>query len=257
MTTPDCPANLDPIAQTNIELLAQMERRGYSLADRVQVQRAYELAFAVTACQYRSSGRSLLEHLLGATSIIVSINGAADLVAAALVHAVYVHGDFGRPRRRIGDAQRAHVRARIGDVAERIVQRYSTMYLTDRSVPVFRAEAAGLHQLEREALCIRLADQLDLYGTREALYYSNVEKRLTFAREVGPSIVTLAHELGQPLLAAALERAYADALAHAPDSALIDPRWRDGVIVPGSYRTRPTVKLYRAVRTRIWKVLGR
>ena len=257
MTTPDCTATLDPIAQTNVELLAQMERRGYGLADRVQVQRAYELAFAVTACQYRSSGRSLLEHLLGATSIIVSINGATDLVAAALVHAAYVHGDFGTLGRRIGEAQRAHVRARIGDGAERIVQRYSNMYLTNRSVPALRAEAAQMHQHERDALCIRLADQLDLYGTREALYYSNVEKRLTFAREVGPSIVMLAHEIGQPLLAAALERAYADTLAHSPNGALINPRWRDGFVIPGSYRTRPAVKLYRTVRTRIWKTIGR
>lgn len=248
---------LDAIAQTNLELLAQMEQRGYSVADRARIQRTYELTLRLTACSYRSSGRSLLEHLLGATSVVVSVNGSPDWVAATLVHAAYLHGDYGTLRRRIDAAQRAEMSALIGPVAEEILHRYTKLYLSERTIPALRAELANMDPRQREAIGIRIADQIDLYGTREVLYYSNVETRLDFARSSGPGVVVLARDLGYPTLAGVLERAYADALAHTVAPALTGPRWRDGVILPRSYRTRPSVQLYRAARTQIWRALGR
>lgn len=250
-------SRVDDIAQTNVDLLAQMERRGYPETDRIRIQRTYELMFKLTSCLYRSSGRSVLEHLLGVTSVVVGINGSTDWVTATLAHATYLHGDSGGLRKRVTPARRAMMVALIGSAAEEILQHYTALSWSESTIPALRAALPAMNQGQREAIGIRIADQVDLYGTREVLYCANVERRLEFARNNGSSVVALAGALGLPTLAHALEQAYADTLAHVVAPALTTPRWRDRVILPRSYRTRPTIKLYRAARSQIWRTFGR
>lgn len=250
-------AALDPIAQTNLQLFEQLRRRGHGAEDVDLVRRAYELALTLNACQYRSSGRSLVEHLLGTTSVVASLGANAALVAATMAHAVYVHGDVGTLRKRPGAAQRRRVRDAIGDAAEAIIDRYSVLYWNVKTVGSLRERLPSMDALDRDALTIRLGDQLDIYGTREALYYDNVEKRREFARELGPSIVAMADQLGYPQLGAALRHAYAHVLDTTIPAGLEQPPWRDGIIVPASYRVRPSIALYRGLRSRLWRWTGR
>jgi (p)ppGpp synthase/HD superfamily hydrolase len=248
---------LDPLAQTVLELFDQLERRGFGVDDMRLVQRAYELASSLTACQYRSSGRSLVDHTMGTASIVASLGAYPAFVAAAMAHAVYVHGDFGTMRKRAGEAERARVRTAIGSDAEEIVARYSQLYWNERSVPSLSENVPHLDARDREALLIRLADQLDIYGTREVLYYDNLDQRLHFARTFGPRVVAMADQLGYPALSAALDRAYADVLEQTVPAGLQDLSHGDETVMPGSYRVRPSVAFYRGVRFRVWKLIGR
>jgi len=250
-------AEIAPIAQSNVELLRQLEARGFSVDERAAVQRAYEMILSVNACHYRCSGRTLVDHLVGTTSVVASLGADPEWVVASLLHAVYVHGDFGTLRKRPGAAQRARVRALAGERAEAIVMRYSHMYWGRSAVPELRRALPTFGRLDREALLIRLADQLDIYGTREALYYNSLAQRRAFARDLGPTVVEMAAETGYPALAAALERAYADVLDSPVPAALVEPAWRDAYVLPASYRTRTAVALYRTVRARLWAWTGR
>lgn len=250
-------AEIAPIAQTNVELLHQLEELGFSVGERALVQRAFETTVALNGCHYRCTGRTLVDHLVGTTSVVASLGADAELVAASLLHAVYVHGDFGRLRKRTGAAQRARIRAVAGERAEAIVHRYSAMYWGARTVEALKRALPAFDRNARDALLIRLADQLDIYGTREALYYNSLEKRRAFARDFGPVVVSIAVELGHPNLGAALERAYADVIEGTVPPGLADPVWKDASVLPASYRTRPAIALYRRARARIWRWTGR
>src|SRR5262249_480591 len=147
------------------------------------VSRAYQLISELIACQYRGSGRSLLEHMLGTASVVASVGADSTMVAATVAHAAYVHGDFGGMGRRVGERQRTRVLNGVGGAVEEIIRRYSTVYLNAKTIPTLRELLSRRDPLDHKAVVIRLGDQLDLYGTREALYCDNVQQRRTFARD--------------------------------------------------------------------------
>jgi hypothetical protein len=244
-------------AQTIVQLLGQLGRQGYATDELVTVQRAYALAAAACACQYRSSGRALIDHVVTTTSVVAALGGRAALVGASLLHAAYIHGDFGTWRKRVVASKRAWVVETAGPEAEEIVYRYSALDWSGRGIPAIADSLAGRDALGRDAVLIRLADQLDIYGTRDVLYCANLEQRRTFARTLGPVVVGMAHELGYPSLAEALGLAYGEMMAAVVAPTLTSPPWPDDVIVPPSYRIRPGIALYQRNRAAIWRLTGR
>src|SRR5260221_3591059 len=175
-------------AETIVELFNQLRALGYAADDLRLIHRAYALAAPLYTCHYRSSGRWLTHHAVGTTSILAALAVPTPLVAAMLLHAVYMHGDFGTRLRRISDAKRALVRRAAGDAAEEIVYRYTAFAWTTTAIPAVAARLAGFDLLERQTVLMRLADQLDIYGARDCLYCHNLAQRREVARTHGPSV---------------------------------------------------------------------
>ena len=244
-------------AQTIVQLFNQLRSQGYALEDLRLIHRAYELAVSLCICQYRSSGRTLLDHSVGAASILAAQDLHPSLVAAAVVHAAYIHGDFGTWRRRIGEDKRARLRAAVGSAAEEIVYGYSLIDRSVQNLPVIRDRVPHLTARERDLVLMRLADLLDIYGEQDALYCANVDKRREVATRWGPGIVAVADALGFPQLAAGLRRGFAEVRDGRPPSALATPAWKDRIIVPRSYRIRPLIAIYQRTRSKIYAVIGR
>lgn len=244
-------------AHTIVQLLNQLQRQGCDGEALFAARRAYLDALSLCACQYRSSGRLLIDHSIGVASILAGLAVGMDMVVAGIAHAVYVHGDFGGWRRRIDEAKRRRIRQAAGAAAESLVFHYSYSERNPMQLAAMRGRASQLGGIDRQLLLMRLADLLDIYGELDALYCHNADKRRDVARRAGPDIAAIAAELGHAQLAAALEHAFARVRdGHLP-AAVSTPAWRDETIHPPSYRVPLPLAAYRRVRSRIYSLVGR
>ena len=82
-------------AQTNVQLFNQLQSEGYSKKDRERVREAYEFAMRLFTSLFLPSGKTFIDHLVGTASILASLHMPVEIVAAGLIHAAYLHGDFG------------------------------------------------------------------------------------------------------------------------------------------------------------------
>jgi (p)ppGpp synthase/HD superfamily hydrolase len=248
---------MDEKAQTIVQLFAQLERQHYEREDMLRVHRAYALAVSLCTCHYRSSGRAVIDHSLGVASILAALGTDPALVTAGVIHDAYLHGDFGTWRKKIGSDKRARVRDAAGSAAEEIVHQYSWTDRNPQTIPAMRDRIGMLNGMQRDLLLLRLADLLDIYGEADAQYCANVAKRREVARTSGPGIAIVAGELGFPALAAALNRGFAEVRDRTLPAVLATPAWKDGVILPSSYRMRVPIALYQGARFKIYTWLGR
>src|SRR5208282_2979363 len=77
-------------AQTNIQLINQLRGESYATSDLRVVVDSYELAALLLTGRFRASGKTFIAHLVGTASILGSLHAPAPLVAAGLLHAVYL-----------------------------------------------------------------------------------------------------------------------------------------------------------------------
>ena len=63
---------------------------GYSRTDREQIEKAYHFAENAHQGQTRANGQSYFSHCVGVASILLEMEAAADVVAAALLHDVLI-----------------------------------------------------------------------------------------------------------------------------------------------------------------------
>lgn len=82
-------------AQTNIQLLNQLQREGYSKEDLVSINNTYQFAIKMFAGCYRPSRKAFIAHVVGTASILASLHAPIKIVAAGLIHSIYAEGDFG------------------------------------------------------------------------------------------------------------------------------------------------------------------
>jgi (p)ppGpp synthase/HD superfamily hydrolase len=244
-------------AGTIVELFRQLERRGFDGDDLQLVHRAYGLTVSLCSCEYRSSGRTIIDHCVGAASILGSLGAPVPLVVAGLAHVAYLHSDFGTWRKRIDASKRARVRSEVGTAVEDYVHRYARLEWYGDAIPALARRLSRLEGRERDVVLLRLADQLDIYGGRDAVYCNNIGKRRQYARSCGPTLVAMAQDLGFPALAEALDRAFTELgdldIAIEPRA----PAWHDGIILPPSYRTRWAISLSRRLRSTAYRIVGR
>lgn len=244
-------------AQTIVQLFNQLRSHGYDAEDLQLVRRAYALMVPLCTCQYRSSGRTLIDHAVGVASLLAALGVPAPLVVAGLVHLAYLHGDFGTWRKRVLESKRSLVRTAVGSVVEDYVHRYTRLDWSVAGIAALCDRLPQLDAFERDVVLMRLADQLDIYGGQDALYCDNARRRRAYARDVGTAVAALADGLGAAPLAAALTRAF-DGVRDATVAAELEhPAWKDAMIVPRSYRIRRPIALYRAARSTVYRLAGR
>src|SRR5262245_40769850 len=118
---------MSPYAQTNVQLFDQLQREGYPNPELTFINTAYDLACQLCTGLYRPCGKTFIDHLVGTASILASLHASAELVAAALLHAVYEHGDFGKEPKGISVEKRAQVKQIVGEQVEEYVARYTAL----------------------------------------------------------------------------------------------------------------------------------
>ena len=231
------------VAQTNLQLYNQLRERGLPLAELVLVHRAYELATTLYAAHYQADGKPFVSHSVGVASILGALGQPAEILAVGVLHAVYGNADFGdgRPsgatpfRRRI-------VREAVGCEVEALVTRFGDLRIHHGNVREIRAGLPGRDDTERRLLLVDLADHLEKHVDLGPLYFGEDDWIVRANDRLGPELVHIARDLGEPELAQMLSAAIAEVSAEREN---IPPQLRASgerryltLVAPRSYRRR-------------------
>jgi len=241
----------DPLtyAQTNLQLFAQMRDRRYNDQDLALVKSAYDLAARLFTAEFRGSGKPLLAHLIGTASVLCALEVPASLLAAAVLHAAYIFGEFGDGRRGCDPAKRATVRAAVGSDIERIVMRYHELRWNNSTVAAIAARVSDMDAEARSVLLIRLANELEDHLDLGVLYCGNAEER---RREIRSSLylcIEMSRALGRARLAGEFQRAFDDVLTKDVPEVLRSSREYTYALPPLSHGPTIGVKLRRLLDT--------
>jgi len=229
--------------QTNLQLFGLMQRAGYPEPDLALVRRAYDLAVRLFTAKYRGSGKPLLAHLVGTAGVLASLRAPAPLVAAGVLHAAYIFGDFGDARGGATAAKRDTLRKEAGADVEDIIARYDALRWDASSIEEIHASVRDLAPADRGVLLLRLANELEDHLDLGVLYCGNAGDRRTAIRSWLHGCVDLARQLDQPALAAAFERVFDEILSGEVTAALRQPHDYTHDVPPLSSTFRPRVAL--------------
>lgn len=250
-------------AQTNVQLFNQLRSEGYSKKDRQHLLEVYEFGIGIFTGLFLPSGKTFIDHLVGTASILASLRVPINVVAAGLIHAAYLHGDFGTPGTGVSEAKRKRVRDAVGGDVEEYVARYDRLLWTPQTIPVLRRTIDKSGAIEREVLLMRLANELEHILDLGGLYFARGEKQQKWHQQdmqsYGPIMREMSEKLGQSSLSAEMTAAFRSiSSAEIP----IEPSIRSQhqvayLIVPMSYRERFGVVLLRQAHRLFSKVLNR
>lgn len=234
-------------AQTNIQLFNQLQLEGYSADDLSRIHAGYALATQLFSGLYRPSGKTFIAHVVGTASILAACGAPVWTVAAGLLHAAYEHGDFGDRPSGITQTRRTQVRNAVGEAAEARIARYAILHWRPHQI---LERLATLDSLDRDALFIRLANELEDHLDCGVLYCPNAESRRKRSEARSAIVVDLAAQLGYPSLATELEKVYRDTGVTEISAQLRNhgDRTRAYLVLPTSYRKKFSVLLNRKIR---------
>ena len=225
-------------AQTNIQLFNQLHRQGYDSADLEAVVFAYELVIGLMTGRFRASGKTFIAHLVGTASILGSLRVSSKLVAAGLLHAVYLAGDFGDGTQGLSDAKRERVRSVVGEQVEDYVFRYHALPWTDQVIRSVSDGLEGIAAIERDVVLMRLANELEEFLDLGILYCGEQRRLGTSASHRCRLMVEIARRLGFPSLSEELTRAIDETKSAMLPAELLKPHARNSsfLVAPQSYQ---------------------
>jgi (p)ppGpp synthase/HD superfamily hydrolase len=246
-------------AQTNVQLFNQLRSEGYSQKDRERIREAYEFAMRLFTGLFLPSGKTFIDHLVGTASILASLRMPVEVVIAGLIHAAYLHGDFGAIKTGISEEKRRQVRRVVGEEVEDYIARYDRLLLTAQDISSLDGSLDQLGPIDRYVIVMRLANELEHHLDLGGLYFAHGEKQQRghqryIVERRGPPLVTLAERLGFSSLARELETVFRNCATVAVP---LEPSIRGKstvayLVAPNSYRERISVlsrqKLSSAIR---------
>lgn len=112
------------LAQTNLQLLAQLRGSGYPIEDLEAASSAYWLAAEVFTGKVRGSGKPFLCHLVGTAAATGSERPPVHVITAALCHGIAETGDFGDMAPGARDKM---ISGRLGSGAVALLARYTAL----------------------------------------------------------------------------------------------------------------------------------
>ena len=186
-------------AQTNVQLFNQLRSEGYSEKDRERVREAYEFAMHLFTGLFLPSGKTFIDHLVGTASILASLHVSADLVIAGLIHAAYLHGDFGCRTEGISERKRNEVRDTVGAEVEKYVERYDRLLWTPQKMLTLRKLLHELSPVDRHVLLMRLANELEHELDFAGLYYCRNESQQRWKQRYLQTHVPIMAEMAEKL----------------------------------------------------------
>ena len=229
------------IAQTNLQLYTQLSEEGFGPEDLEYIHQAYHLALRLFSCSYRPNGKEHLAHGIGTASIVCSLQQRIPLIAASLLHAAYIQGEFPNRRKGLTESNRKYIRNALGQETEEYLARCFFIRRPKPPTPTeFQERFTDLSPIDRDILLILLAEDLEKCFDLGVLYGPDAPGRQRSIRNNGPIRVELARNLGYPALADRLMAAH-NAVLHAEIPPILwngNGERRDFFVVPLSYRRR-------------------
>lgn len=232
--------------KTSVQLYNQLRCKGYSNEDIAYIRKVYDLCLQLFTGLYRPSGSTFISHAVGTAGILTDLHSTKELIAAALLHAAYEHGDFG-----IAGTDTDHHRKRkmlkpyVGGEVEEYISKYTALKWNSQTIELICNNFDSLNRVDRNVLLIRIANELDDNIDLGALYCPDAERRKAYISRWGDEITTLAEKLGFPELSAELSRTFTEILSYAIPSALLVNRGNVRVyrILPFSYKRRLSIRI--------------
>lgn len=237
-------------AQTNVQLFNQLRSEGYSQEERAFISDTYEFGMRIFAGLYLASGKPFIDHLIGTASILVSLHAPVEVVAAGLIHAAYLHGDFGSIRKGVSKSKREQVRRAVGEPIEEYIFRYDRLPLGLQQIAAIHEHFDDLDALDRTVLLIRSANELEHHLDLGSLYFPGEKQQRGHQRYMeayGPLVVAMTERLAFRSLGAEITTAFGKIASVKPP---LEPcvRCKDTdayLVAPGSYRQRFSVRSWR------------
>jgi hypothetical protein len=236
-----------PYAQTHLQLFQQLAAVGVRRQDVIRVRDTHALAMTLFVGSFRGSGKPLLAHLIGTASVLTAIGARTDVIAAGLLHAAYALGDFGEGRFGMTERKRGIVRAAVGPDIECLVAHYTQFAWTPQRIATLRETMCrDLSEADRDALTIRLCNELEDYHDYGALCCRNGAARREHLSDTRSDTIAAAEALGQHALATEIDRVFGAALALPVPLEWLGPRDYTFVLTPASCcaRWRVTVRRF-------------
>lgn len=195
-------------AQTNLQLFNQLCRKGYSRTELKLIFNAYHLATKLFTGWFRSSGKTVLAHLVGTASILSSRNVSVNLVAAGLLHAAYSSSSNLRVKKHkgISSYQQQQLLQVVGSEVEQYVARYTQFKWNANRISWVHKSLDDLEPIDRDVLLIRLANELEEHLDLGLLYCTKA-KQNKYSNHNSQLIVEIAEKLGFPSLGTELAAA--------------------------------------------------
>jgi (p)ppGpp synthase/HD superfamily hydrolase len=192
------------IAQTNLQLFAQLHEAAWSADDIAPVRQAYRLAMELFAARFRGNGKPFICHLVGSAAVAAEFGLARNEVAACLLHAAYDQGVFPSGRMGARSRNRKHIRARVGTETEALVHAYRSQPWNEAAIDVLTA-VSKLPPTTLTVIAMRLADLLD--DLQDAGCIATPGKFDVKARRQIAKAAALAERIGRPEIAARIRSA--------------------------------------------------
>jgi (p)ppGpp synthase/HD superfamily hydrolase len=224
---------LNHYAQTILQLYAQLRELGCSKSQLLLMRGTYELAVSLFTSQFRANGKPFLAHLVGTASILATHGASISVVAAGLLHAAYLQGEFGDGRAGITNARRRKVRQTVGDEVEKLIFEYTRFAWNRQTIIAMQDHINAPSPEQRHLVLIRLANDLEEHLDLGMLY-SNRRDRSDRARP----LVAVADRLGYCELAQDLASVYADHNTTSVPDVLRTDQTNSYTVVPASHRRR-------------------
>jgi hypothetical protein len=197
----DSAIELSRIAQTNVALYRQMHDLGYEAKALALARDAYGLVSVPFAGHYRACGKPFVCHLIGTASIMAALGASAELVAAAILHAVYEPFFFVGNNQGTARLTPHRIRAVVGEEVERHVAAYNDTKWSLVTIPALANEARSVRGDRAGILLLKLANEVDDHIDHSMAYCSERRQEIDSAFDLW---VGMANSLGYPVLAAAL-----------------------------------------------------
>lgn len=198
------PLNASAFAQTNLQLFNQMQYEGYPPEEIAYMSKVYNFTIPLFSGWFRGNGKTFLAHLIGTASILASLHLAVDVLAAGLLHAVYIQGNFkakypGLPHQN-SQKYRQQISAIVGQKAESYIFQYTQLTLTYRQKPdeivSIGDDVSTLSDNERTPLTLLIANELEEYLDLGMQYCSKyLDPNQDFENRIAP-LAKLAEALG-------------------------------------------------------------
>lgn len=244
------------IAQNNLQLLTQLRQEGYSNDDIKKIVAAYQLAMRLFTGHFRGNGKSFIAHLIGTASMLVSIREPVEVVAAGLLHAAYIWGNFGTGKYGRDAAKREQVRAIAGLEVEDLISGYDDLAWSPKAIATLAQAPDQFNERDRHLVLMRLANELEDHLDLGVLYCNNFEQRLEYLRQSRDNMIRLAEALGYPVLASHLAQVFEDCLTTQVDPELRAEKDISYLLPPLSHQRRWTL-LAKAALARLRRLVKR
>jgi (p)ppGpp synthase/HD superfamily hydrolase len=238
-------------AKTNIQFYNQLLSGGYSKADLKFISDSYKLAQQLFSFHYRPSGDPFISHLVGTASILTLLHKPVKLITAGLLHAAYIHGEFGKISiNPINNSKREIVRGIVGEETEKYIYKYTLLKWNSKFIPDYLEQLKKYDDTDRNVLLIRLVNEMEDNSNLTPLYCPDQLQRINYLKNSGPLIIDIAKQLGYPDLALELSEVFGKVISIKIPGKFNNPDGSKRVyrIVPKSYHNSLLHSAFKPVR---------